>query len=140
MARQQDRFSFQNRDTQVYSDFLTDLSPHPVSGDIVRFVNEQSVIRSIKNLISTDRGERLYQPSIGSSIRKMLFEPMGSSSAQMIATFVGETIREHEPRAKLLSVDVIPVYEKNTYVVNVSLYVINKQEPITFNVALTRVR
>jgi len=136
----QDRFSFQDRSNQVYSDFLTDLSPHPVSGDIVRFINEQAVIRSIKNLMSTDRGERLYQPSIGSNIRKLLFEPMGSTSAQMIATFVGETIKEHEPRAKLLSVDVVPVYEKNAYVVNVSMYVINKQEPITFNVALTRVR
>lgn len=135
-----DRFTANDKTNQIYSDFLTDLNPHPVSGDIVRFVNENAVIRSIKNLIQTDRGERRYHPTIGSDIRKMLFEPMSSAAAEMISQFIQDTIDKHEPRAKVLYVSVIPNYDKNLYTIQCQIMVINKQEPVSFNVTLQRVR
>lgn len=135
-----DRFTANDKKNQIYSDFLTDLNPHPVSGDIVRFVNETAVIRSIKNLIQTDRGERKYQPTIGSEIRKMLFEPMSGAAAEMISQFIRDTIDKHEPRAKLLTISVIPNYDKNLYTIQCQIMVINKQEPVSFNVTLQRVR
>jgi phage baseplate assembly protein W len=140
MSTRADRFTPLDVKNQIYSDFLTDLNPHPVSGDVVRFVNEQAVIRSIKNLLLTDRGERLYQPTIGSNIRKVLFEHMSESSANELATMVRETVERHEPRAKLLQVSAVPQYEANRYIVNISILVINKTEPVNFNVTLTRVR
>ena len=139
MARA-DRFTSTSKKNQVYSDFLTDLNKHPVSGDVVRFVNEQAVIRAIKNLLNTNRKERLYQPRIGSSINKMLFEPMGEAVANEISTLTRETIEAHEPRAKVLEISVIPRYEENLYIVSVTILVINKQDPTSFNVTLTRVR
>lgn len=139
MARS-DRFTSQDRKTQVYSDFLTDLNTHPVSDDIVRYVNENAVIRAIKNLIMTKRTERLYQPSIGGDIERMLFEPMGDATALTIASLVRETIANHEPRAKVLKVDVIPNYDKGSYTIGVTILVINKSEPVTFTTLLTRVR
>ena len=135
-----DRFTPLNKNNHNYSDFLTDLNKHPVSGDIVRFVNETAVIRSIKNLLNTNRKERLYQPTIGSSIQKMLFEPMGQAVSNEIATLARQTIEKHEPRAKVLEVNVIPQYDQNLYIVNVVILVINKQTPTNFNVTLTRVR
>jgi phage baseplate assembly protein W len=140
MSTRADRFTSQNIKTQIYSDFLTNLNTHPVSGDVVRFVNEQAVIRSIKNLLLTDKGERLYQPRIGSNIRKLLFEPMCVAAATEIQSLVRETIEQHEPRAKILQVNAIPQYDANRYVVNIVILVINKQEPVNFNVTLTRVR
>lgn len=135
-----DRFTASDRKNQIYSDFLTDLNPHPVSGDVVRFVNENAVIRSIKNLMQTDRGERRYQPTIGSDIRKLLFEPMSSSAAEMISQFVRDTVDKHEPRAKILTISVIPNYDRNLYNIQCQIMVINKQEPVSFNVTLQRVR
>lgn len=135
-----DKYSPTDRKDQIYSDFLSNLNPHPVSGDITRFVNEQAVIRSIKNLIMTNRGERLYQPTIGSNIRKMLFEPMGSAAATEIASLVRETIEQHETRARLLDIQVLPQYEQNRYVVNITIIIINKSDPVNFNITLTRVR
>ena len=58
----------------VYSDFHKDLSPIPGRGDIARRLNENSVREAIKNLILTDKGERLFQPNLGSDIRASLFE------------------------------------------------------------------
>lgn len=139
MARS-DKFTQTDRKQQIYSDFLTDLNPHPVSGDIVRFVNENAVVRSCKNLILTDRGERLYQPEIGSDIRHMLFEPISDMAASMIADYIKSTIETYEPRAKLIDVSVVPNYDMNAYTVDCVIMVINRQDPISFNVTLTRVR
>lgn len=136
-----DRFTQTDRKEQIYSDFLVDMNPHPASGDIVRFVNETAVLRSIKSLVLTNTGERLYQPTIGSNaVQRLLFEPMDDSIAQALAGSIRSTIDNHEPRARVISVDVVPVFDDNYYSVTIVFMVINKQEPVSLNITLTRVR
>jgi phage baseplate assembly protein W len=125
---------------QVYSDFLTDLNPHPVSKDIVKFINERAVSRSVRNLLSTNRGERLYQPEIGSDITALLFEPMTDGMATTISNLIYATLERYEPRAKILRLSVIPEYDRNLYDVTITFMIINSQEPFTLNIALDRVR
>jgi phage baseplate assembly protein W len=135
-----DKFTPLDRKNQVYSDFLINLNPHPITKDIVKYVDEQAVIRSIRALLLTNKGERLYQPSIGSDIKRMLFEPMGASTAGMISQTVFNTIDNFEPRAKILSVEAIPDYDNNKYTVNITILVLNRQDPVSFNIALERIR
>ena len=140
MAITKDRFQSVDRKNQIYSDFLNDLNPHPVTGDAVRYVNENAVSRSIRNLVSTNKGERLYQPTLGSDVFKMLFEPMSAVVAQIISTSIRSLITDYEPRAKVISVDVAPDYEGNAYLVTVQYMIINRPTPISLNISLTRVR
>lgn len=140
MTTRADRFTELQKQDELYSDFLTNLNPHPTSGMLLRVVNEHAVTRSIRNLINTDRNERLFQPQIGSDIRKVLFEPMGSATSEILSSLVQETIDKYEPRAKVLKVEVIPNYEQNRYTVNVVYLLINKQDPISVNITLQRVR
>lgn len=140
MANKNDRFAAMETNSQKYSDFLSNLYPHPVSKDIVKFVNENAVVRSIRNLLMTDRFERLYQPNIGTDIRKMLFENISSVTAQNISVFVQDTIDKYEPRAKVVSIQVQPDEENNRYVVSLVVMIINKQDPISFNITLDRIR
>ena len=135
-----DRITTSTVQDQIYSDFLTDMVPHPVSKDVLRFVNEHAVIRSIKNLILTDQGERLYQPGIGSNIKRMLFEPMIESTAEIISQYIQEAIGVYEPRAKVLEISVLPDYNNNLYSVSLTFMIINKEDPITVNITLDRVR
>jgi phage baseplate assembly protein W len=125
---------------QIYSDFLTDLNPHPVSKDIVKFINERAVSRSVRNLLSTNRGERLYQPDIGSDLSNLLFEQMTDGMATTISNLIYSTLEQYEPRAKILRLSVIPNYDRNLYDVTISFMIINSQEPFTLNIALDRVR
>lgn len=136
----EDKFAIANKKNELYSDFLNNLNPHPVSGAVMRVVNENAVTRSIKNLILTNKSERLYQPDIGSSVRKLLFEPMSSATATTLSSVIQETINTYEPRAKLINVVVTPVLERNLYTVDIVYMIINRQEPISVNVTLTRVR
>jgi hypothetical protein len=51
-----------------------------------------------------------------------------------------QTITQFEPRAKILSIDVVPDPDNNRYIVSLVLIVINKQDPISFNITLDRIR
>ena len=57
------------RKREIHSDFHKDLALLPGRNDIARRVNENSVKEAIKNILLTDRGERLFQPLVGSDIR-----------------------------------------------------------------------
>jgi phage baseplate assembly protein W len=140
MAIARDKFDKASTKYQVYSDFLNDLTPHPVVKDIVRYTNEASVSRSIRNLLLTNRGERLYQPDIGSDIQQLLFEPMIASTGDLIRKFVQNTISTYETRAKVLDVQVLAYEEQNAYAVTISYMIINRQDPVQLTVTLDRVR
>jgi phage baseplate assembly protein W len=140
MAIAKDKFDKASTKYQVYSDFLNDLTPHPVVKDIVRYTNEASVNRSIRNLLLTNRGERLYQPDIGSDIQQLLFEPMIASTGDLIRKFVQNTITNYEPRAKVLDIQVLAYEEQNAYAITISYMIINRQDPVQLTVTLDRVR
>ena len=140
MAIAKDKFDKASTKYQVYSDFLNDLTPHPIVKDIVRYTNEAAVNRSIRNLLLTNRGERLYQPDIGSDLQQLLFEPMIASTGDLIRKFVQNTISTYETRAKVLDVQVLAYEEQNAYAVTISYMIINRQDPVQLTVTLDRVR
>jgi phage baseplate assembly protein W len=140
MAIAKDKFDKASTKYQIYSDFLNDLTPHPVVKDIVRYTNEAAVNRSIRNLLLTNRGERLYQPDIGSDLQQLLFEPMIASTGDLIRKFVQNTISTYEPRAKVLDVQVLAYEGQNAYAVTISYMIINRQDPVQLTVTLDRVR
>lgn len=140
MAVVKDRFTASDAKNQQYSDFLNDLTPHPVTKDVVRFINENAVNRSLRNLVNTNRGERLFQPEIGGDIYKLLFEPMSDAVSEMLSVSIQRVIADYEPRAKVLNVFVTPNYDGNAYLVVIEYMLINRPTPIVLNVTLTRVR
>jgi phage baseplate assembly protein W len=135
-----DRITALSQQEEVYSDFLTNFNAHPVSGRLLRLTNEKAVSRSIRNLISTNPGDRLYQPDVGSGIRNLLFEPMLQSTAIALRSAIEYTIRTYEPRAVILEVTVVSRELENLYIVTVTYMLINSAEPISVNVTLQRVR
>lgn len=135
-----DKYTELTNPEELYSDFLVNLNPHPVSGAVLRFTNEKAVTRSIRNLLLTNPGERLYQPDLGSGIRQLLFEPISDFTSNTLGRFIEDTINKYEQRAKVLAVNVIPEEDKNRYTVTIVYVLINKQEPVSITVTLQRVR
>ena len=124
----------------LYSDFFSDLDPHPVSSDVAVKTNENAIRQSIKNLLLTNRGERPFQPMLGGNIKAMLFENMTPQTNVSMKQQIERTINDHEPRANLLDVIVSTTQQENAVNVTVVFNVINKQEPISLDVVLNRVR
>jgi phage baseplate assembly protein W len=140
MVSRLDRITETGKQETRYSDFLTDLTPHPNTKDLVKNTNVDAVKRSIRNLIQTNRYERLMRPNLGSGVRKILFEPVTSASADMLKQYVTETIGNFEPRAKVLNVDVSTDSNNLAYTINIYFYVINIADPVSMTVTLYRVR
>ena len=120
--------------------FKMDLEKSPVSSDLTLNKNEEAVKQSIKNLILTDRGERLMQPNLGGNIKAMLFETITPATLKLIEEQVRSTINLHEPRADLIDVLVSSEIDDNTVVVKIAFYISNNQQPISLSVILERTR
>lgn len=124
----------------IHSDFTNNLTPHPARKDLVAVSNERAVTNSIKNLILTNRGERLYQPDIGSDIIKLLFEPMSDAVVSSLKSFIFDTIDAYEPRAKVIDITADPDFDNNGYDITIRYVLINSSTPAAVNIKLNRVR
>lgn len=123
-----------------YIDFLINLDKHPLNGSLARVTNEESVRQSIRTLLLTDQYERPYQPTIGSKIYSLLFEPMDNITVNLLKRTIEDTIRIHEPRAKLLEVLIYPNDGRNEYNINIIFSLINANKEIQLDLIIKRNR
>ena len=128
------------RKKETYADFYKDLTLSPINNDLARKIDEDAIADSIKNLIMTNRGERLFQPNIGCDIRKLLFENIGPEVIIIAKEHIRIVLQTYEPRASLIGVDVLASLDSNKITVVITYSVINREEPITLNITLYRVR
>ena len=136
-----DRFSAQRQQSDtLYSDFFANLNFHPDSSQLMVAKNEAAVTRSIRNLLLTNKYERLFQPTIGCNLNLFLFEDISPQTEASIKTQITQTIENFEPRAKLIDVAVTGYPEQNGYVVTIIYYITTIANPITVNIPLLRVR
>jgi phage baseplate assembly protein W len=123
-----------------YSDFYTNFNAHPQNKRLVKYTNENSVKRSVRNLILTEPGERLFQPDVGCKIRSLLFENMSDITAIQLKNAIEETISLYEKRARVITVEVVPNEDLYNYDVYIIFEVINSITPVALNITLDRAR
>lgn len=143
MATRADLLTEVLKKKEIYSDFPTNFDSIPGTETLTTITNENSVSNSVKNLILTNLGERLFQPTIGSNVYRMLFELIDENSVFAIENITNEirrTIEANEPRAQLLDVKVSVTPDTHDASVNIIFSVINRIDPIQLNVILKRVR
>ena len=126
--------------SRSFRDLDLNFQIHPVRKDINIFKNEYAVINSIKNLVLTNFYERLFQPQIGSNVRRLLFENVDRIVAAQLERSIEESILNYEPRVQISKVIATPSPDENKYDVYLEFYIINNPNPITINFFLERVR
>jgi len=125
----------------LYSDFLNNLDLHPLSGDIAKITNAEAIKQSIKNLVLTNYGERFFNPTLGSSLNKSLFEPIDGFTLNDMQSSIVNTITFHEPRANLIECVVsASTRDENSAVATIVFSIINTGETASLNLILRRVR
>lgn len=124
----------------VFTDLDPNLTRNPKTGDLMLSQNDSAIRLSLKNLLSTAFGERLFQPTIGCSLRPMLFEPIDAITTLEIRDRVLQTIKNHEPRVAGVIVDVVANPDDNAYVVNVEYSIVAIGRNDRISVVLERVR
>ncbi len=128
------------RDDTLYSDFLVNFNAHPDNSQLIRNVNEDAIIRSLKNLLFTNKYERLFQPTIGSNLKNLLFEPVSPQTESNIKEEIKRLIENYEPRVNIVDLVVSAYPDRNAYIVSLTFYMTTIQDTLTINIPLIRVK
>lgn len=123
-----------------YKDLDLNFNIHPVRKDITKHVGDMAVINSIKNLILISPYERLFQHNIGCNVTKLLFENADNITAAAIESEIKSTIKNFEPRAKVLEIRVSPELDSNAFKVYLEFEIVNRTEPVSITFLLERTR
>ena len=102
-----------------YRDFDLDFGAHPAHGDIDTIKKTTAISRSIKNIIRTNRFERLFQPTIDGGLGSLLFENFNALTSSRIQSAIVHAINRFEPRADIKIVTVKADSDENGYYVNI---------------------
>ena len=133
-------FSDKNKKEKRYSDLALNFGMSPVTGNISRVTDEQSVKQALKTLLLTTKGERFYRKDYGSAIHNLLFDMIDDITADTIRMSIEEAIQNYEPRVDAFEVSVTPDYTNSQYKVNLIFRIINIPEIQQLDLVLRRVR
>ena len=126
--------------SKIYSDIDFTFTKKPVTGDVALSYDEQAVIRSIRNLLSTRNYERPFNPDLGSNLDALLFENISPITSTSIQNEISRTIKNYEPRANLKDVVVSSRPDENAYDATITFYIENATLPTTVTLLLERNR
>jgi phage baseplate assembly protein W len=129
-----------NRPLRLYVDLGFDFLPHPETKDITKKVDINAVKQSLKTLLFTQRGERLFQPDIGSPLYTLMFQLIDPITEETVRVGIENTIQSFEPRVILEQVDIVPSPDENEYQITIFFSVVGIPTPASLSTVITRVR
>ena len=129
------------RISKGFKDISAIFEVNPLNDDLIVLKNANAIARSIRNLIFTNRGDKPFNPFLGSRVSEMLFDPMDPISSVSVRSEIERTINSFEPRVKLEKVTVTPDYDGNQYDVVLKYQIIGIDvdiQQLSFALELTR--
>lgn len=119
------------RVTKAFKDVSMSFKYNPLSGDLIALKNENAISRSIRNIVMTTPGEKIFDPNFGSNIGDILFENVDEVSAISIRDEIENSIKNYEPRVELIDVIVDPNYDNNQFDVLIAYQIVGIDLPPT---------
>jgi len=129
------------RISKGFKDISAIFEVNPLNDDLIVLKNANAIARSIRNLIFTNRGDKPFNPFLGSRVTQMLFDPMDPMSSTAIKAEIERTINSFEPRVNLQKVKVTPDYDGNQYNIDINYQIIGidvDTQQLSFALELTR--
>ena len=129
------------RVSKGFKDISAIFEVNPLNDDLIVLKNANAIARSIRNLIFTNRGDKPFNPFLGSRVTEMLFDPMDQISSVSVKAEIERTINSFEPRVNLEKVTVTPDYDGNQYDVVIKYQIIGidvDTQQLSFALELTR--
>ena len=120
----------QKRISLGFKDINMSFKKNPLTNDFIVIKNDNAIAQAVKNLVLTGRGERLFNPDLGSGLAQALFENIDVVSASQIQSEIDSLLRNYEPRINLTEVKVDPDFENNAFNVTVEYEIIGIDVPI----------
>jgi phage baseplate assembly protein W len=122
------RFRSEKYVSRGFKDLAISFKDNPNTGDFGVVKNENAIKQSVRNLILTMFGERPFQPSIGSKVRELLFEPWDPFSVDAMKSEIYNVINRLEPRVVCTGVSVRDDSEVNSVQIAIDYTIVGQQE------------
>lgn len=135
-----DLYTTTAKKVELFSDFNVDMQMHPGKRDLVRLTNENSIKRSIVNLLQTGYHERIYQPYLGANLKQLLFEPSSEDVLSQIKHQILTCIAKFEPRAQVTDIALTVSPDEQSVYVSLMFATLNNATPTALSLILNRVR
>jgi phage baseplate assembly protein W len=125
----------------TFKDLSVTFKAHPITGDLIVVKDDKDIVQSITNLLMTDIGERPFQSSLGTRLSRLIFDPLDSATAGLIANEIKNVIERYETRVLLDTIEVSPDYDENGFDVELVVNIIGREEiPVEVQFFLERTR
>jgi hypothetical protein len=95
--------------------------------DLVKLTDTDAINQSIKNIILTIPGEVPFEPLFGSNVKRLLFEQMTPATTLILKNEIRMALKNFEPRIKINTIDIDPLYDNNQYSINIYYTVLKLQ-------------
>ena len=128
-------------EVSTFKDLSVTFKKHPVTDDLVIVKDKAAVAQSIKGLLLTRRGERPFQPDLGSGLQNLLFEPLDYGSGALIKKEIKETLNRYEPRISITKLMCYPDMSNNGYEVELEYFILGREDrAVALDIFLERTR
>ena len=125
---------------KLYTDIDMKFTKNFISGDVGKKTDVQAVRQALKNIIYTAMNERPFDPTWGSQMREILFEPIDDMTSGVLESLVSQALLNHEPRVNVERIYVKPSPDDYAYDIQIHFYVIGIREIQRMGVVLSRLR
>ena len=117
------------RTSRDFKDLSMSFLTNPLNYDLIALKNETAISRSVRNLIFTANGERLFNQNIGSRVSRFLFENLDDTTAIALRDEIEYTIVNFEPRFDWIEVNIAPNYDMNEFNVTIIYSIVGINVP-----------
>ena len=112
------------RISRSFKDISMSFQVNPLTDDLIAIKNQTAISRSIRNLVLTAPGERFFNNDLGSRVNELLFENVDDLTAASVKSEIENTIKNFEPRVKLLTTRVSANLDSNEFDVIITYEII----------------
>ena len=117
------------RVSQKFKDISMSFQSNPLTFDLIALRDANTIARSIRNIITTRPGEKLFNPNFGTKITDSLFELLDDTTADEIKNQIRLSINRFEPRVRYISSIVEPKYDENAFNVKIIYQIVGLDIP-----------
>ena len=135
-----DNFTQTRKEDEFYSDFVNNFDLNIFTGSVGKVINDRSIRQGLRNLLLTNTGERLFNPTFGSDIRKLLFENYTPFVEDELIRVIKFAVEQYEPRVNLIDVLLKEIPENNEIKIELQYSIINTTNIQVLNLIVQRVR
>jgi phage baseplate assembly protein W len=123
-----------------YNDISKSGRDYTGAKDISLLSNEQALVESVRNILETEPGEKVMNPTFGCVLTKYLFEPIDGITTMSIKKAIKDSLQAFETRIDQLFINVIPNEDTNSYDIEVMFNMKTSTARQSLTISLNKIR